>query len=55
MLRSILVLALLIVLLLPQASYAQTEVLTVQGNLPRYNYRDNNGNFLWSIPANSVL
>lgn len=34
---------------------AQTEVLTVQGNLPRFNYRDNQGALLWSLPANSVL
>ena len=34
---------------------AQTEVLTVQGNLPRFNYRDNNGSLLWSMPANNVL
>lgn len=34
---------------------AQTEVLTVQGNLPRLNYRDTQGNLLWALPANSVL
>lgn len=34
---------------------AQTEVLTVQGNLPRLNYRDSGGNLLWALPANSVL
>ncbi len=38
-----------------QCVNAQTEVLTVQGNLPRLNYRDNGGNLLWSLPANSVL
>ncbi len=37
------------------AVQAQTEVLTVQGNLPRYNYRDASGNLIWSLPANSVL
>ena len=31
------------------------EVLTVQGSLPRLNYRDNGGNLLWALPANSVL
>ncbi len=34
---------------------AQTEVLTVQGNLPRLNYRDTQGNLLWAMPANNVL
>ena len=34
---------------------AQTEVLTVQGSLPRLNYRDTQGNLLWSLPANNVL
>lgn len=34
---------------------AQTEVLTVQGNLPRLNYRDNQGNLLWALPGNNVL
>ncbi len=34
---------------------AQTEVVTVQGNLPRFNYRDSQGSILWSLPANSVL
>lgn len=34
---------------------AQVEVLTVQGNLPRLNYRDNGGNLLWALPANNVL
>ena len=34
---------------------AQTEVLTVQGSLPRLNYRDLQGNLLWSMPSNSVL
>ena len=34
---------------------AQTEVLTVQGSLPRLNYRDSQGALLWSVPANSVL
>lgn len=33
----------------------QTEVLTVQGNLPRLNYRDPQGSLLWSMPANTVL
>lgn len=33
----------------------QTEVLTVQGNLPRLNYRDTGGNLIWAVPANSVL
>ena len=42
-------------LLLSGVIFAQTEVLTVQGNLPRYNYRDNNGSLLWSMPANTVL
>lgn len=37
------------------SAQAQTEVLTVQGNLPRLNYRDPGGNLLWAIPANSVL
>lgn len=36
-------------------SSAQTEVVTVQGNLPRYNYRDTQGNLLWALPGNSVL
>lgn len=31
------------------------EVLTVQGNLPRLNYRDPGGNLLWALPANNVL
>ena len=34
---------------------AQSEVLTVQGTLPRLNYRDTNGTLLWSLPSNSVL
>ncbi len=34
---------------------AQIEVLTIQGNLPRLNYRDPGGNLLWSTPANNVL
>ena len=34
---------------------AQTEVLTVQGNLPRLNYRDNQNNLIWAMPANTVL
>lgn len=34
---------------------AQTEVLTVQGNLPRLNYRDPGGNLVWAMPANTVL
>ncbi len=38
-----------------QSVNAQTEVLTVQGSLPRLNYRDNGGNLLWAMPANSVL
>ena len=37
------------------AASAQTEVLTVQGTLPRLNYRDGGGTLLWSIPANNVL
>ena len=37
------------------AASAQTEVLTVQGSLPRLNYRDTNGSLLWSMPANTVL
>ena len=41
--------------LLSGVIFAQTEVLTVQGNLPRLNYRDNGGNLLWALPANSVL
>ena len=36
-------------------SCAQTEVLTVQGSLPRFNYRDSQGALLWSLPANNVL
>ena len=34
---------------------AQTEVLTVQGNLPRLNYRDDQNNLIWAMPANTVL
>lgn len=34
---------------------AQTEVITVQGSLPRLNYRDPQGNLLWALPCNSVL
>lgn len=34
---------------------AQTETLTMQGTLPRLNYRDTVGNLLWALPANSVL
>ncbi len=34
---------------------AQTEVVTVQGSLPRFNYRDPQGNLMWALPANSVL
>jgi hypothetical protein len=30
------------------------EVLTVQGELPRLNYRDFGGNLLWALPANNV-
>ena len=41
--------------LVDNLSLAQTEVLTVQGTLPRFNYRDSNGALLWSTPANSVL
>lgn len=37
------------------SALAQTEVVTVQGNLPRYNYRDPQGNLLWALPANNVL
>ena len=37
------------------AASAQTEVLTVQGTLPRLNYRDTNANLIWSMPANTVL
>ena len=37
------------------SALGQTEVLTVQGNLPRLNYRDPQGNLLWSLPANNVL
>lgn len=44
-----------VVLWLTSVVSAQTEVLTVQGNLPRFNYRDSNGSLLWSIPANTVL
>lgn len=46
--------AVLIGLLLSSAQ-AQTEVLTVQGNLPRLNYRDLQGNLIWALPANNVL
>ncbi len=35
--------------------HAQVEVLTVQGALPRLNYRDPQGKLLWALPANSVL
>lgn len=35
--------------------HAQTEVVTVQGTLPRLNYRDQGGNLLWALPANNVL
>lgn len=38
----------------PSAARAQ-ETLTVQGTLPRLNYRDTGGNLLWSLPANNVL
>ena len=41
--------------LLVTSVQAQTEVLTVQGNLPRLNYRDSQGNLLWALPANNVL
>ena len=41
--------------LLVTSVQAQTEVLTVQGNLPRLNYRDQQGNLLWALPANNVL
>lgn len=41
--------------IISSTAYGQTEVLTVQGNLPRYNYRDSQGALLWSTPANSVL
>lgn len=34
---------------------AQTEVLTVQGDLPRYNYRDSQGRLMWALPGNNVL
>ncbi len=37
------------------ASAQPPEVITVQGNLPRLNYRDNQGTLSWSIPANSTL
>lgn len=36
-------------------SNAQVEIVTVQGTLPRFNYRDPGGNLLWSLPANNVL
>ncbi len=48
-------LALALVVALAQNSVAQTEVITVQGNLPRYNYRDGVGNLLWALPANNTL
>ncbi len=51
---SVLLLSLLSPNLLPIA-HAQTEVLTLQGNLPRLNYRDNSGNLIWALPANNVL
>jgi hypothetical protein len=38
-----------------RTSHAQTETLTVQGSLPRLNYRDTGGNLLWALPANNVL
>ncbi len=37
------------------AAHGQTETLTVQGSLPRLNYRSTNGDLLWSVPANTVL
>ena len=48
-------LATLALLLVAVVASAQTETLTVQGNLPRLNYRDGQGNLLWALPANSVL
>lgn len=53
--RAIIGSLLAITLCLSTSTFAQTEVLTVQGNLPRLNYRDQGGNLLWSLPANSVL
>lgn len=47
--------ALALVAVAPVGAGAQTEVLTVQGALPRLNYRDTQGNLLWAMPANSVL
>lgn len=54
-LKSVLLGCAAVSLMLTNALVAQTEVLTVQGNLPRFNYRDNQGSLLWSLPANSVL
>lgn len=47
--------ALALLAVAPVRAGAQTEVLTVQGSLPRLNYRDTSGNLLWALPANSVL
>lgn len=44
-----------ILVLFASSIHAQTEVLTVQGDLPRLNYRSSQGNLLWALPANSVL
>ncbi|MBY0275939.1 tail fiber domain-containing protein [Candidatus Binatia bacterium] len=47
--------ALALLAMAPGGAGAQTEVLTMQGNLPRLNYRDGSGNLLWALVANSVL
>lgn len=54
-LLSITVVVSAVFLFLVSFANAQTEVVTVQGNLPRFNYRDVQGSLLWSMPANSVL
>ncbi len=44
-----------LLVLCSSVAQAQTEVLTVQGNLPRLNFRNNLGDLIWSLPANNVL
>jgi hypothetical protein len=41
--------------LLLSSAQAQTEVLTAQGTLPRFNYRNQQGELIWAMPANNVL
>lgn len=53
--QSVLITFFVCLLTSPTSLGFQQEVSTLQGNLPRLNYRDSQGSLLWSLPANNVL